>query len=291
MRQDVELLARLVTTCHDLRMVCSEVSKDLPALQIEKTVEALLTLRRRRSVRVQISIRNAEVSLAFPQHSLFGDAKKILGERASKIPCLAHLSVRSNNVGDKYAPCFAVLAKRLVTLQLPSNGIGEAGGLAIAHAALGPRSLLKTLNLKDNNLGKKTGDALGRMLLKNTKLMALYLDQNDGIGDSLGLFDALKSSKLNALGLAETSMTNRGFARLAAALQVNDSIIWLNCSNNFVTEHLVVSFAPIISLPAHPTALYLAGNHLTAKAARALADSRREHQYIDIIDASPLRLR
>lgn len=290
-RDDVELLARLVTTCHALRMTCFARSRDIPGLQIKHTVEALLPLRRRRSVRARISVRNAEISLSFPPHSLFGDAKKILSERIHLIPCLGHLSVFSNSVGDKYASCFADFAKRLVTLQLPSNAIGDLGGYAIAHAALGPGSRLKTLNLRDNDLGRRTGDALGRMLKLNETLTTLYLDQNEGIGESLGLFDALRSSTLNALGLADTAMTNKGFARLAAALKANDTTSWLNCSNNLITEHLVISFAPIITLPTRPTALYIAGNHLTARAARALADSRRENQYVDIIDVPTLRPR
>mmetsp|Transcript_48181 Transcript_48181/g.65613 ORF Transcript_48181/g.65613 Transcript_48181/m.65613 type:complete len:761 (-) Transcript_48181:297-2579(-) len=154
------------------------------------------------------------------------------------------LDLMSNGIGDRGA---AALARTLVAddnvlevLDLYANRIGDEGSAALARA-LRNNTSLSVLDLWDNKVGDRGASALGDLLKENGHLRELHLCWNE-IGDAgaMALGEALENnSALTRLNLWDNMIGDEGAIALAMGLEANTALRDLNLDENDVNEDLL----------------------------------------------------
>ena len=129
----------------------------------------------------------------------------------------------------------AVLSnEQLTDLDLSSNKLSKASGIALAHAVQGGR--LQRLNLSHNRLGDAGVVAIAEVVCSDTKPGLVALDLSDtsfGIRGGLAIAGMVREAlKLEELGLSYNSWPKRAAAALAEELCDSPALIRLDFSSN-----------------------------------------------------------
>jgi Ran GTPase-activating protein (RanGAP) involved in mRNA processing and transport len=126
------------------------------------------------------------------------------------------LGASSNNMGKLWgrAVADALLTNTTLTaLNLGSNGLGDAGGAAVAEALHGRNFKIRSLTVSSNRLGKAAGRGLAGVLANEANLTMLDAGSND-FGDAIArtIFESVaRNHSLTSLNLSATRMCEMGF--------------------------------------------------------------------------------
>ena len=161
---------------------------------------------------------------------------------------LITLDLGDNKIRDKGASILATdLGRTLTHLNMENNSLVGAGSM---WGDLAKWSCLKSLSLKDNNIGEVAMGVLTRSLVTNTTLTDLCLN-NTGLNyvglRAISVFLEDEQSRLAHLSLRYNHIKNKGAILLADSLSNNQVLSRLDVDNAGITLKGWEAFSRILS--------------------------------------------
>ena len=151
--------------------------------------------------------------------------------------------------------------KYLETLWLPNNNLFSSAELILPTFC--SISTIKVLNLKHCHLTEKAGKHLSSVILNNSRINQLLLDNNDIGKGILHIAQALQQiNSLQVLGLKNTNMPMEICGEMALAIKSNPQLINLQLDGNSL-HHSAVVILQALSKVSSLKILNLNSNQLT----------------------------
>ena len=128
--------------------------------------------------------------------------------------------------------------RRLQTLGLSNNIIGQGGAREIANVCLGELVSLTRLALESNLIGNSGLSAISKAIAQNTTLKEIFLYNNDLDDDTMREFATSLGNKghLQTLGLEYNRIRSRGANHIFEALNALPRFERLFFSHNLISE-------------------------------------------------------
>jgi len=178
---------------------------------------------------------------------------------------------------------------RLTSLDLSSNALGEAGGLALGDLVAHNQTIL-SLRLCACPLGDDAVRALAEALGRNVSLATIDFSKSSGVspeGAAL-LAGALKTnSMLASLRLSGTRTGNPGAEALAKVLKTNTSLRDLDLSDTTLDDKGAVALAAALAVNRGLETLNIGNTNVGDAGAKALCDALAKNVSLRAIDLGP----
>jgi Ran GTPase-activating protein (RanGAP) involved in mRNA processing and transport len=178
---------------------------------------------------------------------------------------LRRLDLNSNNIGVEGAKYLFSTCGFLETLSVNDNSLGPYEALVIAHCIGSCHCSLKSIYLKNNNIGDKGASFLAAVAMYY--LEDLYLDGNnigpEGAGE---IARALRSNKtLQTLHLSSNQLGNESIIlSMAPCLEVNETLREICLDGNGIGEDGAARLIEVIRLHNHTIRdVSISGNEVT----------------------------
>ena len=231
--------------------------------------------------RARILFRSAWARHTMRQKALLADAARAKVAYDEGGCGCRHLSLCGNRIGSRGTAHLAALmrsSKMLETLVLGGNAIGDAGA-ALLGRALQTSKALRTLALQSCAIGAKGVRHLSAGLTHNRSLRALWLLGNAASDEGVAhLAGALRSCKLESLGLEKNGIGARGCEALALALVAEQCpLLWLRLQHNPLGDAGVSVLAHALHHNRSLTKLQLRDTAVGVAGCTALGDAVRVH--------------
>ncbi len=191
-------------------------------------------------------------------------------------------------IGNTLSTIFdALKGSKVRTLSLIGCGLNADAGRIIGESLQG-NDTLKSLNLKNNQIGDAGAESLGDGLGKNTTLTELIL-WNNQIGDagarSLGA-GLGKNATLTSLNLGGNQIGDAGAESLGAGLGKNTMLTELILWNNQIGDAGARSLGAGLGKNATLTLLNLNNNQVSGEGAIALGEGLKENTTLKTLGLS-----
>lgn len=192
-----------------------------------------------------------------------------------------HLSLQTNALGSRSAAHLGVLmrgSESLETLALGGNNIGDTGAALLGRALQHTRSL-RTLALQDCRIGPKGIRHLSAGLSHNRTVQSLWLFNNDARDEGAAhLAGALRTAKLEALGLEQNNVCLAGCEALAFALSLQGCLLsHLRLQHNRLGDDGVHALTRALLVNRSVTKLQLRDVGVGERGCEALSDALRRN--------------
>ncbi|CAH8589728.1 unnamed protein product [Schistosoma turkestanicum] len=218
------------------------------------------------------------------------DGVEILCEFLNVDNLLEELNLMCNDITEKGAEVLANSLKNnrnLVILKMTGNPIGSKGGLHFAHA-LQMNDTLEFLDLGECDQDIISCIAFATVLKSNKSIIGINFNrqilrtlQEETV---VHFADMLCINKtLRELHLAKCDMRDFGAARLAQAMERNDTLELLDVSANRIARDGAVSLSKVIGINCPLVILDLAFNRVQCKGAVALANALVYNTHLKVL--------
>ena len=185
-----------------------------------------------------------------------------IAKALQNINSLKVLSLKNNNLCKEISDELAMAIKSnyyLESLTLSSNNLLSS---VIVLESLSNISTLKVLNMNNNQIGEKGGEALASVIKINTRLQALYCSNNNLKSSVAVVSEALQNiSTIELLDLSNNDLPEGFGTELAATIQSNRLLKYLSLRSNNLSSSDVILQA--ISKISRLEELDLRGNQLS----------------------------
>ena len=192
-------------------------------------------------------------------------------EALQSIKFLKMLGLSNNSLPKEIAPKLAATIKSnhyLESLTLSSNKL-QSSAIVILKS-LSSITTLKVLNMDNNQIGEKGGEALVSVIKNNNGVKELRFSNNNLQRSIIQMSQALLSvSTLESLDLSNNNLPREIGSELAAAIQSNNSLKQLSLHSNNLQSSINVILQALSKLSTLEL-LDLHNSHLTPLAAKGL---------------------
>ena len=221
-----------------------------------------------------ISTNGPMENLSLSNNNLNDDGVIKIAQSLCKHTKLKVINLQSNNITEKAAEALASIISSntgLEQLYLDNNTI-QLGVITIS-TALTNISLLKVLDLDNNNIHEEAADELSAAIRANNSLEKLCLGGNRLGSSTVMIVNALKQiTTLKELNLNGNQNRSEELApALTSIISVNKSIENLLLSDNNLNDDGVIKIAQSLCKHTKLKVINLRSNNITEKAAEALA--------------------
>ena len=127
---------------------------------------------------------------------------------------------------------------------------------------------IQSFEIVNMNIGKEVANDLAAVLVHNTDLQELYL--NDNKLESVLAVDEIAAvlshnTELKVLELGDNNLQSAGAIKIAKALHNNENLIFINLRNNNIREDAADDIAAVLSHNTKLQAFTLGGNNLQSE--------------------------
>ena len=215
--------------------------------------------------------------------------------RWEKEPCpycsrrLRSLNLGSNEIGDSGAQAISSVLKRnrkILRLYLDVNRISDPGAVAIGEM-LSMNVKLERLYLWSNRIRAKGAVAIAQGLASNSKskLESLYLDSNDmGDGGAKAIADMLaKRHRMTELGLRDVGMTTEGAIAVFRGVGESSRVETLDVSKNNIGPDAGAAIRDMLLASTKMKRLDLSENRLGDQGTKVIAAALKKNSSLQAL--------
>lgn len=216
------------------------------------------------------------VSIQLDWHQIgpVGAEKLVSAIQENHLQCF---SLSGNPIGNAGAIHFANSLKtpsfKLECLYLNRCRITAEGAVTLAES-LKTNKALKTLDLRDNNIGDAGAIALAEAIKHNQSLEKIFLNGNhiSDIG-AIALAQAIRLNRhLKEIFLDTNNISDQFAIELAVAIKENTGLEYISLDGNHISNTGVIALAQAIRHNPHLKEIYLDGNDISKTRAEALKE-------------------
>lgn len=184
--------------------------------------------------------------------------------------------------------------KSIEILDLEGNAITSDGARALS-LVLDSNTPLKTLNLKENQIGDKGVKHLADIILsgKNTHLEILNLSKNNIGSDGAKIYaNSLMNvtNNISEIFLNDNNIGNIGISPLLELCEKNQNIKILRLENNGINDDGIWAISESLKRNTTLTRLYLALNSLTPTSYQAMIRTLMVNRTLEFVEFADYRL-
>ena len=190
-----------------------------------------------------VIINNRLMEALFLDNNNIGVGTLNILKALKNINSLKKLGLDNNNLPKEISHELAGVIKSncyLELLTLSSNNL-QSSAIEILQC-LTTINTLKVLNIDNNLMGEKAGEALASVILHNTELQQLYIGNNNLREGTLEVAQALQHIiSLESINLGSNNMPKQASCELALAIKSNKHLerLWLQ-DNNLCSSALII---------------------------------------------------
>ena len=175
----------------------------------------------------------------------------------------------------------------VICLNLPGNGICDAGATSIAEA-IKVNKTLTDLNLCGNGISYAGVSSIAEAIKVNKTLTDLNLSDN-GVSDAgaASIAEAIKVNKtLTHLRLSDNGISDAGVTSIVEAIKVNKTLTSLDLSGNGISDAGATSIAEAIKVNKTLTDLDLSENGISDAGATSIVEAIKVNETLTNLDLS-----
>ena len=172
-------------------------------------------------------------------------------------------------------------------LNLPGNGISDAGATSIAEA-IKVNKTLTDLNLFGNGISDAGVSSIAEAIKVNKTLTDLNLSDN-GVSDAgaTSIAEAIEVNKtLTHLRLSDNGISDAGVTSIVEAIKVNKTLTSLDLSGNGISDAGATSIAEAIKVNKTLTDLDLSENGISDAGATSIVEAIKVNETLTNLDLS-----
>ena len=217
--------------------------------------------------------KNVQLNQLFLHNNNIGKGNKLIAKALQQLNAVRILNLSNTNMPKETCDDLALAIECnqcLHTFKLYDNNLHSSS--IVILRALSKLSSLRNLNLKATQLSEDTGEYLSDIILNNTDLVCLILNDNN-IGK--GMFQIAKAlqqlGSLEALALGNTNMPNGICDDLALAIECNPCLGILQLNDNNLQSSSVTILLQALSKISSLKVLDLQSNQLNEHAGKYIS--------------------
>ena len=175
----------------------------------------------------------------------------------------------------------------VICLNLPGNGICDAGATSIAEA-IKVNKTLTDLNLCGNGISDAGVSSIAEAIKVNKTLTDLNLSDN-GVSDAgaASIAEAIKVNKtLTHLRLSDNGISDAGVTSIVEAIKVNKTLTSLDLSGNGISDAGATSIAEAIKVNKTLADLDLSENGISDAGATSIVEAIKVNETLTNLDLS-----
>ena len=211
--------------------------------------------------------------LSLSDNNLKGNGIILIAKSLCKISALKVVNLQNNNITEEAAEALASIISNNIGLEelyLGNNQL-KYGAIKIAQA-LQKISLLRVLDLQNNNIPEEIIDDLVAAINANKSIETLWLNDNHLGSSAVAVIQALKEiSPLNWLNLSNNKNESNSLAPAMASMVENKFMEVLLLSDCNLNENGIIQMARSLCKISTLRVINLQNNNITEGAADALA--------------------
>ena len=219
-----------------------------------------------------VIINNPSLEALFLDNNNIGVGALKIAEALRNIKSLKMLGLSNNNLSKEFADKLVAVIESncyLELLTLSSNRLQSSATVILQ--SLANITTLKFLDMNNNQIGEKGGDALASVIKSNTRLQKLFFHSNKLQGSLLKISETLQNIvTLQSLDFRNNNLSDEMCITLGTVFQSNNCLEQLWFADNIGYNTSIIMFSALCTISTLKV-LYLGDNKISQEAAKVLA--------------------